>query len=267
MADRGNEVDKLKRQTSDLVADLHARKLAIPAGILLVAIVAAMMLLPKSPAPPPPVQTAPVAKADAQVKTAQVANLKLVSATPLTTDPVTFGSENPFAVSSDVDCRVTKTSKPREIECVIGSTVAVFKCLSSDDIEICTGEGATGSSGGTGGGSTGSSGGGTSPDGSKPKSKSTYYVVDFEFDGDTSKSVEAGEVLPSSGTPVAYYAGPNSSGKKAIFVLADGISIQGAEADADLGTFELEPGDEVVLTSADGVIHQLRLSKIRKVTK
>lgn len=269
MADNKNDVEKLKRQASDLVAELQARKLLIPAAALLVAIVAAMVVLPKSPAPPPPVQTAPVADTtDETVNVKQVANLTLVSTTPLTYVPQTFSEENPFAVSSDVDCRMTKSSKPREFECVIGATVATFKCLDSDEFAMCTGSGSSGSTGGAGGsGETGSSGGGDSPNGKKKKSESTYYVIDVDFDGDSKKSIEAGEVLPSSGTPVVYYAGPNSSGKKAIFVLADGVSVQGPEADPDLGTFELSAGDEAVLTTSDGVIHQMQLSKIRKVTK
>ncbi len=269
MADNKNDMDKLKRQAGDLVADLQARKLLIPAVALLVAIVAAMLVLPKSPAPPPPVQTAPVADTtDQSANVKQVASLTLVSATPLTYVPQTFSEENPFAVSSDVNCRMTKSSKPREFECVIGATVAVFKCLESDEIAMCTDSGSSGSTGESGGsGETGSSGGGDSPNKNKKKSKSTYYVVDVEFDGDTKKSIEAGEVLPTSGVPVVYYAGPNSSGNKAIFVLADGVSLQGADADPDLGTFELSAGDEVVLTTSDGVIHQMQLSKIRKVTK
>ncbi|MBI4897161.1 MAG: hypothetical protein HY827_02205 [Actinobacteria bacterium] len=268
MADNKNDVEKLKRQASDLVAELQARKLFIPAVALLVAIVAAMIVLPQSPAPPPPVQAAPAAStADKPINVKQVANLTLVSATPLTYVPQTFSEENPFSVSSDVNCRMTKSSKPREFECVIGATVAVFKCLESDDFAMCKDSGSSGSTGASGGGGgTGTSGGGDSPN-KKKKSKSTYYVVDVDFDGDTKKSVEAGEELPSSGTPVVYYAGPNSSGSKAIFVLADGVSIQGADADPDLGTFEISAGDEVVLTTSDGVIHQMQLSKIRKVTK
>ena len=54
MGSGGMNFDQLKRQFSDLVAELHARRLAIPAGVILVAIVAAVFVLPKSPTPPPP---------------------------------------------------------------------------------------------------------------------------------------------------------------------------------------------------------------------
>lgn len=277
MADRGNELEKFKRQASDLIADLHSRNLAIPAGILLVLIVGAILVLPKSSVPPP-AQTAPTAtKAQGdELKPAQVANLKLVDATPLKTRMMTFGTENPFALSTDVRCREIKGKKPKAFVCVIGDTLVWYQCMASDDDEICSETGASGStgssgSGGGGGGTdaTGSPDGGGNPNGdTTPKQKkSTYYVVDVELDGKTVKSVEAGDALPTSGSSLVFYAGPTSSNKKAIFVLADGISVQGADADPDLGTFELSAGDEVVLTTAEGESHQLQLRKLRKVTK
>ena len=69
--DLSKQFDALRRRFVDLVADLHARKLAIPAGALLAAVVAALVLLPKSPTPPAaPPSTANVpatAKKDEQV--------------------------------------------------------------------------------------------------------------------------------------------------------------------------------------------------------
>lgn len=272
MANRGNDLEKIKRQAGDLISDMHARKLAVPAGILLVLIVAVMLVLPKSPTPPPPVQTAPSANAkQQQPQIAQVANLTLISATPLTASPLTFGTNNPFAVKAGVKCHVVKSSKPRVVECLIGSTLVKYKCLPSDDTGPCAiaaPTGATGASGG--GGSTGSSGGGTSPPsgggGGKPKT-STFYVVDVTFDGKKVNSVVAGGVLPTTGSSIVFYAGTNSAGNKAIFVLADGVTVQGATADPNLGNFEMSKGSEVVLTATDGSIHKLKLRKITKVTR
>ena len=50
--DLNKQLDALKRQVTDLVRELHARKLAIPAGALLLAIVAAVFMLPKASTPP-----------------------------------------------------------------------------------------------------------------------------------------------------------------------------------------------------------------------
>lgn len=269
MADRGNDLEKLKRQAGDLLSDLHARNLAIPAGILLVLIVAAMLVLPKSPTPPPPVQTAPTANdRKQQPQVAKAANISLVSATPLSSSPLTFGTNNPFAVKAGVNCRVVKASKPRVFECLIGSTLVTYRCLKSDSSGLCAIEGSTGGGGGSSG-STGDSGGSAPPGdgGGGSEETSTYYVVDVTYDGEKFKSMEAGEQLPDKGTALVFYAGPNSSGKKAIFVLGDGVSVQGATADPDLGSFEMSAGDEVVLTATDESIHTLKLSKITKVTR
>lgn len=270
MADGGNDFDKIKRQANDLIADLHARGLAIPAGILLALIVAALFVLPKSPAGTPVAQIAPTVDVTAQTgddDLTKMADISMVSAVPLKSEPQTYGQENPFMVDPKVKCVVTKSSVPRRFSCVIGASVVTYRCNEADDTEICNGaEGPTGGGGGTG--STGSPDGGAPPDGgTEEKKKTTYYVVDVEFNGKTITSVEAGDVLPTSGSAVVFYAGPNSSGSKAIFVLADGVEVQGAEADPELGTFELSAGDEVVLTTSAGVVHQLALNKIRKVTK
>src|SRR5665647_1081790 len=118
--------------------------------------------------------------------------------------------------------------------------------MASDQGTLCAADGSTGATGaGGGGGGTGStdSTGGRSPKvQSPPKSTSTYYVVDVTFDGDKLKGLVAGDALPRAGAPAVFYAGPNSPGKKAIFVLADGASVQGADANPDLGNFTISAG-------------------------
>ncbi|MFY9488594.1 MAG: hypothetical protein WAP35_07875 [Solirubrobacterales bacterium] len=276
MADnQPTDFDNLKRQASDVITDLHARNLAIPAGVLLVAIIAVMFVLPKSSTPPPPIQTAPVAaNAAEQPQLAEAANLTFVSAQPLDASAPEYGSDDPFALKTKPNCRTTKSSFPQEYTCVIGSTVVNYACMKSDESALCkkAAEGATGEAGASGG--TGGGGGGTpdpnkqNPDSTpKKKTTTTYYVVDLTFDGKTFKSLVAGDQVPKSGDATVIYAGPNDSAKKAIFVLGDGVSVQGAVADQELGTFELAKGDEVVLTGQDNIAHTLRLSSIRKVTK
>ena len=199
-----------------------------------------------------------------------MANISVVSAVPLDEAPQTWGDANPFKVGTPTNCKVTKSSDPREFECVIGSTVVTYACLESDTYGLCTAEG-DGSTGSTGTGSTPSTGGGTPPaDGggdSETKETTTYYTITVTFDGETFKSVEAGDQIPPANTAVVFYAGPNSSAKKAGFVLGDNVIVQGASADPDLGTFEIAVGDEVVLTDAEGQIHNMTLKSITKVTK
>lgn len=274
MADKGNEIDKFKRQAGDLIADMHARNLAIPAAVLIVMILAAVFVLPKSPAPQEPVSSTPIAKSDGnKVELAKVANLTVVSAKPLGDESVPdYGQANPFKVGTDTNCTYKSGTDPREFQCVIGSTVVNYKCMPSDTGKACTD--ALGSTGGGSSGGTGSSDatGGTQPtdgtggDGTK-KTKVTYYTVDVVYDGKTYKGLEGGDQLPKSGTPIVFYAGPNSKAKKALFVLGDGVTVQGVQADPDLGTFELAKGDEVVLTESNYQVHSLKLTKITKVTK
>lgn len=276
MADRGNEFEKFKRQASDLIADLHARNLAIPAGVLVAMILAAIFVLPKSPTPPPPVNATPIAtnKNDKKLALAKVANISVVAAIPLEDAPETYGESNPFKVGTDTNCEYKVGSSPRQFRCIIGSTVVYYECRPSDKGPGCTmsdqeiaGTGGTGSTGG----STQNTGGTTPPPDNPPdgntKTVTTYYTVDVTYDGKTYKGLEAGDQLPSSGNAIVFYAGPNSSAKKAGFVLGDNVSVQGAEADPDLGTFEISVGDEVVMTESNYQVHTMKLKKITKVTK
>lgn len=272
MADSGNELEKLKRQAGDLVAELHARNLAIPAGLLVVLILVAVFVLPKSAAPPEPVNATPIVQNDdKKVELAKVANITVVDAVSLSEDKTPgYGQANPFKVGTDTTCQYKVGSSPREFRCIIGSTVVYYKCMPSDDGFGCTApEGGTGSSGGTGttqptGGipPTDDNGGNT-----EKKTKITYYTIDVTYDGKTYKGLEGGDQLPSSGTPIVFYAGPNSKASKALFVLGDNVTVQGAQADPDLGTFEISKGDEVVLTESNYQVHSLKLKKITKVTK
>lgn len=274
MADNGNEIEKFKRQFGDLIADLHARNLAIPAGILVVLIIFAVFILPKSPAPPAPVSATPIVKDDGKkVTLAKVANLTVVSATPLDDENTPdYGQANPFKVGTATTCTVTKMDKPREFECIIGSTKVQYACLPSDNYDLCV-QDPNGASSGTG--STGTSGGTGSPSypptddngGSDKKTTVTYYTIDVKYDGKTYKGLEAGDQLPTKGGAIVFYAGPNSKATEALFVLGDNVSVQGAEADPDLGTFQIGKGDEVVLTESNYQVHNLELKKITKVTK
>lgn len=275
MADSNPEnPSKLAQQARTILYDLHARNLAIPAGVLLAAIVAAMFVLPKSAAPPPPVETVPTAVgSQPAVETAEAANLTFVSAEPLDGASPEFGSYDPFARKARSNCTATKTSTPKEFKCVIGSTVVTYACQKEDAAKICEATGSTGATGGAGfgdGSGGGSTGGGDPGSGTPPPkapAKSSYYVVRVTYDNKVYKDLVAGDQLPKSGTGIVLYAGPDDSAKKAIFVLGDGVTVQGAQADEDLGNFELAKGDDVVLTGGDDVAHTLTLDSIKKVTR
>ena len=269
----------IKRQFLDLVNELHARKLAIPAGLLLVGIVGAMILLPKGSTPPPP----PVA-ADAgieQPEEVRVAQVSVVEGSKVDDEFTPAGSENPFVAHDSSNCTTKQKSSPKILECRIGDLVVSVVCPSNADAGNCGKSAAAGAEGGGssgatgkgtegGGGSTESTGGtgdGKKDSDKKESSRTTYYVVTLTLDGRTYTNVLAGESLPNERNALAIFAGTNDSNKKAIFLAGDGVAISGVASDEELGTFELAKGKSATLTDAQGVEHKLTLKKITKVTK
>ena len=221
----------MKKQIMDILQDLHARHLDIPAGMIAFLIVVAVVVLPKHAAEPAaPIATPHAAQEEVQADT--VAQVSLVDSNgSIDTASLTYDPKNPFGV------------KPAPTA-------------------------ATGATGGTGGGSTGSTGGptggggGSTPGGS---SRTTaLYVVDVTFDNAAIKAVQSGEGLPDDATSILIYAGTASSGKKARFLVADGVTVQGAELDTDLGMITIAAGDQVILTEGDGTIHNFTLDKIKQ---
>jgi hypothetical protein len=271
--DLNKQFDAFKRQVTDVVKDMHARKLAVPAAALLCAIVAAFVLLPQAATPPPapPTATTPVHTA----KVARVAQVSLIEESSLDEDIPLTNSADPFA-GSDTKYNCTKVgSNPKSYECQVADLKVRI---------ICTGEGATGpcagndgstsgtgasSSTGSGGGSTGSTGtsGGGKSGGGSGGSKSAYYTVTVSIDGTTKKNVVAGDSLPKSAGALAVYAGTNDAHTKAVFIAADGVIPTGVPVDATFGSFSLKKGQTVTLTDASGAEHKMTLKSISKVTK
>lgn len=275
----GINLDQLRRQFSDLVADLHARKLAIPAGVLLAAIVAAVFVLPKSPAPPPPAPVATQGAGELEEQPAQV-SLRLVGVSNLEDDIPLTASANPFGDKGGYKCRMTKSSAPREFECLVGDILVSYRCpvTKADDpgAGACAtksgASGETGASGGTGktgsgGGSTGGTGGGNSNGKKKTTPKESYYVASVSLDDKTFSNVVAGDPLPNATAPLVTFAGTNDSNSRGIFIAGDKVSVTGVTFDADLGVFELGKGDTATLTDEAGVVHKLTLKSLKKVTK
>ena len=280
--------DKLKKQFMDLVYDLHARKLAIPAGALLVAILAAVFVLPKSPTPPPPpANTAPAAATQTGPtgpKMQPVANLTLVGVTPLDdSNPLSF-SVDPFTGRDGYKCKTYKKGPPKLLACRVADLEMLFICPATGGGPLCVGAtggtgatasgggaGSTGAVGGSTGGGGGGAGGGSTGGGSAPKkktsTKSTYYVVNVTLDGRSYKNVIAGDGLPNDTNTIVVFAGVNDAQSKAIFIAGDNVSVTGATVDPNLGNFELAKGKSVTLMDSGGANHTMKLTAITKVTK
>lgn len=246
----------LRKSAETIFYDLQARKLLIPAVILAVLIVASVYALPKSPTSLDGTSANSGAPTTAErPKMADVAALSLVTSSDINQKRVHTGKygADPFGYVStaSVTCRTVETqnaANPNE------TGVSLW----------CTNGGDSGS---------------TAPTGPPPPppppadpdnngddtGDSTVYTVDAELDGEKFKSLEAGAGMPEAEPILLYYAGLTSSKKKAQFLIGDGISVQGADFNADLGIFTVSPGDSVVLTDdVTGAVHQFQLIKIKK---
>jgi hypothetical protein len=277
--DFNKQFEAFKRQSSDLVRELHARKLAVPAGALLLAILAALVLLPAASSPPaaPPTAAAPIVKP----KVARIAQVSLIEESSLDEDIPLTNSEDPFAGSDDGYKCTKVSSNPRSYDCIVADLKVRVICTAEGGGGPCVqSEGATGgggassSTGGSGGGATQSTGGNggsghnNSGGGGEPEStKSSYYTVTVSLDGTTKKNVVAGTELPKASDPLAIYAGLNDARTKAVFLAADGVVVTGVPVDVTFGSFTLKKGQTATLTDANGAEHKLTLKSITKVAK
>ena len=269
--DFNKQFEAFKRQVTDVVKDMHARKLAVPAAALLCAIVAALVLLPQGATPPPapPTANAPITEA----KVARVAQVSLIEQSSLDEDIPLANSEDPFAGSNDAYKCTKVGSNPKTYDCMVADLKVRIVCTAEGGTGPCAAsEGATagggGSSSSTGGstGSTGTSGGGKSGGGSGG-SKTVYYTVNVSIDGTTKKNVVAGDELPKSNGALVVYAGTNDAHNKAVFIAADGVVPSGVPVDSTFGSFSLKKGETATLTDANGAEHKMTLKSITKVSK
>ena len=210
-------------------------------------------------------------------------SLRLVGVSNLEDDVPLTESENPFGGKGSYKCRETKSSAPKEFECLVGDMLVNYRCPVTQADDPGTGACATksGASGGTGassstgktdsgsgGGSTGDTGGGnTDGNKKKPSTKETYYVASVTLDGKSFSNVVAGDPLPNATAPLATYAGTNDSNTRGLFIAGDKVAVTGVAIDEDLGVFELAKGKTATLTDESGVVHKLTLKSLKKVTK
>lgn len=280
MADRdfNKQFDAIKRQGSDLVREMHARKLAIPAGALLLALVAALVLLPKGSTPPtaPPTATAPVEKP----KVARVAQVSLLEPSTIDEEIPLASSTDPFTGTTGYTCEKV-SSNPKAYRCIVSDITILVLCNEEGGSGPCSkdegkAEGASGTTSGDAG-SGGSTGESTVPGEMKPPSsggggdsggtKTVYYTVTVSIDDSTMKNVEAGTELPKSNGALVVYAGPNDANSKGIFILGDGVTADGVKVDDTFGSFALAKNQTVTLTDVNGVEHKMTLKSINKATK
>jgi hypothetical protein len=282
------QLDAVKRQFGDLIAELRARNLLLPAAALLVAIVAAMVVLPKSSdTPVPPLTaTAPVSKLP---KIEPVAQISLVEPGDVGSGEPLSASENPFVGETGYVCQTVSKGPPKVLNCEVGGLKVRVSCPpdASDPPCVPAKSGGTGEAGAAGGptsattapgGPTGipqlpelpvGGGGGGGDNGSDTggDTKGTSYVVTVSLDGKTTKDVVAGDELPKGSAPLVVYAGTNDSHNKAGFVASDGVVVSGVPTDTNFGSFLLKKGQSATLTDAKGIAHKLTLKSISKVSK
>jgi hypothetical protein len=263
------QIEAIKRQVGDLVRDMHARKLAIPAGALLLAIVAAVFMLPKA-ATPPPAPTTAVAPAE-KPAFEPVAQVTLIKPSSLDDDIALTSSTDPFSGTTGYHCTQVSSS-PKILECDLSSIKVRVLCVGDSAPPVCAETGASGSTGsaggggassGTGGGSTGGTGG----DGTVPADGKIHYytvVASIKIDLHTYKNVQVGQELPPS-APLAVLAGATLDRTQATFLAAKGVTVSGVDVDPSFGAFILKVHKSATLTDLNGVAHKITLSSLKQI--
>lgn len=268
--DLSKQLDALKRQFTDLVRDLHARRLAVPAAAILAAIVAAVVLLPKSATPPPAPTTAAITPA-VKEKVQVAAQISTIQPTPLGDDIPLAGSSDPFVGETGYTCSVVSTD-PKILDCVV-SDQRLFILCSESAAGPCAETGATGKA--AGGGSTGGSGSGSGTGGEVPPAgggggdsgsgggmRYFYYAATMKLDDTTYKKVPAGTMIPRSSTPLVAFLGESSTGDGGTFLAANGVTVSGTSIDPIFNSFALDVGQTVTLTDPEGKDHKFTLKSI-----
>lgn len=276
--DMNAQLEVLRRQAADLVRELHARRLALPAGVLLIAIVAAMVLLPKGGTPPSPPTPTGVAGVTAETPKVEVARVSLISASSIDEDIPLSNSSNPFTGKNDYTCTRVGSGEPKVLNCQIGDVLVRVICPESEEPQgACANKsGASGSTGsdasssgagsgsGTSGSGTGGSGGGST--GTSGETKYYTWAVTVKIDLKTYKDKVVGSQLPTSDNPLAIFAGVNTDGG-AVFLGASGVAVTGTPVDPNFNRFDLKKGQTATITDLDGKKHKLTVVSIKKVEK
>ncbi len=262
------QLENVKRHASELVADMRSRNLLLPAIVLVVAIVAAMIVLPDKSEPTlqstaqPVVNTQP-ASVENPIEITLITPTAVGDGAPLTS------SSNPFAGSSDYTCTTVSSGPPRVLECEVSDLKVRVTCPETATGPPCESSSGGGATGGGSSGSSGSAGGGSGSGGSGGNSTPVVvyvYKATVVYDGKTYKDIEQGDKIPpKSSNALVSLMGVNDTGSRAMFELVEGATVTGVTADETGKTFVLKPGQTATITDEFGDAHKLKLTKISKV--
>lgn len=272
MSDKGSsneQLEAIKRHASELIEDMRMRKLLLPAVVLLAAIVAAIVVLPKKGEPvtapvaatPPPAQTAPV-------KQTEPIEISLIKPSSVGDGPELTSSSNPFLGTGDYTCSTISNGEPKVLSCEISGLKVRVVCP-PDAADPPCGKGQSGASGeagasGESGGSSGSTGGGeTTP--KKTPVKTYEYRVSVLFDNKSIKNLRPGDKIPSDSQPYVTFRGVNDSATRAVFRAASGSTVTGVTVDKTGLEFVLSKDKSATITTLTGETHTLKLTGIKKV--
>jgi hypothetical protein len=256
------QFEAIKRQVADVVRDMHARKLAVPAAALLFAIVAAMVLLPKGggSAPPAPATTAQLPKPHVE----PVAQISIVKPSSLDKSVALTGSSDPFGGTSGYNCKQI-SSDPKVLECEVSNLLVKVYCDQGTSSPACAETGASGATGGSGGGSTDGTGG-SGGSGGSTGGKTVWYQweASVKVDLKTYKKVHVNDELPSN-APLVVLAGGDNTDHTAVFIAAQGVTVSGVPVDPSFNAFKLGKGESATLTDSSGDKHTIKLNSIKLV--
>lgn len=262
------QLDSAKRYAAEIVEDMRSKNLLLPAIVIVVAIVVAMVLLPNrdtavlDATPIAPVPTKPIAN-----QTPEPMEITLIKPDAIGDNGPLSDSRNPFRGTGSYTCKTVRTGPPKVLDCLTsGLEVRVFCPLDlteppcGDPETTAAGE-ATGSTG-AGGGSTPETGGGGAP------VEITVYRATVRLDGRTYRNLDQGDNVPPSGTTVAKFETVSKDGKTASFRLAEGSTARSGgsytiETKNPL-MIELKKGRSATITDAAGKVHTLKLQEIRR---
>jgi hypothetical protein len=210
----------------DIVSDLRDRRLLLPAGVLLLAVLAVPFLLSSSTEPPPapPVSEAAALAGSEEVQPAVLAETVTVRDYRKRLDELK--SSNPFdsgfqappgaaAAAAGLDDLVPAGGSP--------PTTGGGASPISTDSNVAPDTGSSSTSTSTSSGSSGGGGGGSS----RPEIRYFAYEIDVKVgqSGDLSKrsGVEDLTVLPNNSNPVVMFLGASQDGKKAVFLVSEDV--------------------------------------------
>lgn len=264
------QLENIKRGASELVEDMRSRNLLLPAIALVVAIVAALIVLPDKSEP----TSAPIAT-PTPVQTQNVSDEKVIEITLIT--PTSVGektpltsSSNPFIGNGDYTCKTISSGDPKVLECEVSDMQVRVVCPAEATGPPCAPAHGSGASGG--GGSTSSSGSGDSSGGSTGSTtipttpiKIYVYKVTVTLDGTTYRNVEQGQVLPRTGTTIVTFGGVSEGASRAAFTAATGSTVTGVPVDSSGLKFVLKTNQTATITDPLAEVHKLKLVRISKV--